>query len=148
MSVATPTQLKLIAFDEEDLAVLSAHVQDMTVKVSDIVFLPADRTFAMAGERFDWLSAEQGRCERSMCGLHFSDVTAVRKLRLDGREDLNLLSIGFDETDAPAGTITLTFSGGVAIQLDVECLDGHLRDLGSRRPVPCQPDHPDLSDGS
>ena len=140
-ALTAPPALKLLAFDAEDLAVLSAHLQDMTVKASDLAFLPADLAFAFAGERFDWLGAETGRCERVLCGLHFERVLRVRKQGLDGRTELNLLSVTFAETDAPAGTVTLAFSGAATVLLDVECLETQMRDLGSRRPCSCKPEH-------
>jgi hypothetical protein len=43
---------------------------------------------------------------------------------------LNLLAVEFSETDAPAGVVTLTFSGGPTLRLDVECLEAELADLG------------------
>jgi hypothetical protein len=43
---------------------------------------------------------------------------------------LNLLAIDFAETDAPAGVVTLTFSGGATLRLEVECLEVELADLG------------------
>ena len=44
---------------------------------------------------------------------------------------LNLLSVEFTPTDEPAGTVTLYFSGGGALRLDVECLECELTDLGA-----------------
>jgi hypothetical protein len=44
---------------------------------------------------------------------------------------LNLLAIEFAETDAPAGTVTLVFSGGATLRLEVECLEAELADMGS-----------------
>ena len=38
-------RLKLLALDEEDLAVLSAHVQDAVLKVGDLVYLPKEQRF-------------------------------------------------------------------------------------------------------
>jgi hypothetical protein len=43
---------------------------------------------------------------------------------------LNLLAVSFEETDQPAGVITLLFSGGAALRLEVECLEAELADLG------------------
>ena len=140
--VMTSPTLKLLAFDEEDLAVLSAHAQDMSVQSTDLAYLPADKTFALAGERFDWVGADRGFCERVVCGLHFDRVLRVRKQAMDGRDTLNLLSILFETTDAPSGAVTLTFSGGATVRLDVECLEAQMRDLGERRPCDCRPDHP------
>lgn len=140
-AVAKPARdLKLIAFDAEDLAVLSAHVQDMEVNPADLAFLVADQAFALAGERFDWLSCGE-RCERVLAGLHFERVHRVRKRGLEGHRTLNLLSIVFDERDAPAGVATLAFSHGATIELEVECLEAQLRDIGPRRRVPCKPEH-------
>ena len=138
--LVAPT-LKLLAFDAEDLAVLSAHLQDMTVQAGDLAWLPADRAFALAGERFDWVGVDKGRCERVLCGLHFDGVSRVRKQALEGRDELNLLSMTFEETDAPAGAVTLVFSGGATVRLDVECLDLQMRDLGRRRPCDGKPEH-------
>ena len=57
--IATP--LKLCAFDEEDLAVLSAHSQDAVLKVGDMVYLPQERRFAVAMNRFIWEKAADGK---------------------------------------------------------------------------------------
>ncbi len=43
---------------------------------------------------------------------------------------LNLLSVEFTQTDEPAGIVTLHFSGGGALRLEVECLEAELADLG------------------
>ena len=55
-----PDRIRLIALDEEDLAVLSAHVQDAVLKVGDIVYLPKERRFAVAMNRFIWEKADDG----------------------------------------------------------------------------------------
>ncbi len=48
-----------------------------------------------------------------------------------GKDDvLNLLAVEFAPTDEPAGVVTLTFSGGAALRLEVECLEAELADLG------------------
>ena len=38
-------QLKLVALDEEDLKIVSAHVQDAVMKVGDLEFLPTLKRF-------------------------------------------------------------------------------------------------------
>ena len=43
---------------------------------------------------------------------------------------LNLLAVEYAETDKPAGVVTLVFSGGAALRLEVECLEVELADLG------------------
>src|SRR5512139_1779800 len=82
--IATP--LKLCAFDEEDLAVLSAHVQDAVLKVADLVYLPQQNRFAVAMNRFIWEKAADGRrraYERRRSVLTFDRVQAVRSSHID-----------------------------------------------------------------
>ena len=50
-------------------------------------------------------------------------------------------SISFDETDAPGGAVTVTFSGGAALRLEVECLDAQMRDMGERWQARAAPAH-------
>jgi hypothetical protein len=54
---------------------------------------------------------------------------------------LNLLAVEFIPTDAPAGYVTLTFSGGAALRLDVECLEAELADLGPEWATAACPAH-------
>jgi hypothetical protein len=56
-------------------------------------------------------------------------------------EVLNLLAVEFAETDAPGGTITLIFSGGAALRLEVECLECELADLGPSWTASARPAH-------
>src|SRR5215475_6654878 len=49
--------MKLIAFDHDDIEVVSPHVQDSVVKISDIVWRPPENRFVLAMNRFDWESA-------------------------------------------------------------------------------------------
>ena len=137
--------LRLLALDEDDLAILSANMQDALIPVPEIAYLPGEKRFALAGRRFDWVKAAVGGCERAATGLHFDRVLGVA--RVGFRQDetqrvLNLLAVEFTPTDAPAGHVTLTFSGGAAIRLAVECLEARLADLGERWPCGKQPAHP------
>ena len=136
--------LHLLAFDSEDLAVLSAHLQDALVRVGDMAWLPEESRFALILSRFDWPAAEQGRCERAACGLRFDRVRTVRQTGVPQQTPnvvLDLLAISFEPGDAPSGLVTLTFAGGAAIRLDVECLEGALGDLGPRWQAGARPGH-------
>src|SRR5580698_2343277 len=115
------TALKLIALDEEDLAVISAHVQDSCVQREDISWLPGQKRFVLAGMRYDWTAADRGRHERVGSVLRFDRVLKVAQIGLSGANapsTLNLLAIGFEETDAPSGLVTLAFFGGAAVRLE------------------------------
>jgi hypothetical protein len=54
---------------------------------------------------------------------------------------LSLLAIAFEESDGAGGVVTLTFSGGAALRLEVECLECELADLGPIWTTTCCPAH-------
>ena len=125
--------LKLVALDPDDLAIVSAHLQDAIVRVGDLAFLPGERRFALVARRFDWEARPDEPPRRRLTGLHFERVLAARTRGIDrGNTDavLNLLAITFEETDSPSGTATLVFSEGAAIQLELECIETQMKDLG------------------
>ena len=55
--------LKLVALDKDDIEVVSAHLQDAMVKVADIFWQPREHRFMMALNRFDWMSAVDGKTD-------------------------------------------------------------------------------------
>jgi hypothetical protein len=139
-----PTDLKLIALDGEDLAVISAHVQDAFVRRGEMTYLSGQKRFALGASRYDWAGHAAGRKERVGAALRFDRVLKVSQIGFSDVKPetlLNLLAVSFDETDPPAGAVTLTFSGGAAVRLEVECLEGELRDIGPRRAVEVCPGH-------
>lgn len=143
-AAATPQAdppLRLAALDVEDLAIVSTHLQDATVQVGDMAYLPGTRRFALVAARFDWVKAARGVCERCSTGLHFERVLSVKRAGFaqDTDATLNLAAIMFQPRDAPAGTVLLSFTGGAAIRLEVECVEAALSDLGPRWVVPCKP---------
>ena len=133
--------LKLTALDAEDLAVISAHMQDAVLKLGDIRHLGSARQFALIANRFAW---ESDQPERRRTGLHFGRVAKVSAQRIRQGDDnavVSLLAISFEEKDPPSGDIVLTFSGGGAIRLEVECIEARLRDLGPAWGTARQPQH-------
>jgi hypothetical protein len=136
---------------------MSAHVQDSLVKVADILWRANDRRFVMALNRFDWMSAAEvakigtaaraaARPEYRRCrtALRFERVLACKCRNLDQTAkdaQLNLLAVEFAVTDAPAGVVSLIFSGGGVIRLEVECLEAELADLGEVSAAAIRPDH-------
>ena len=135
--------LRLVALDQEDLAVISAHLQDAEVRVGDLTYLPRERRFALVAQRFDWETSPAEAPRRRLTGLHFERVLGARCRGVDRKHPdkvLNLLGVTFDETDAPSGTATLFFDDDSAIQLDMECIEAQMKDLGpvwacDKRPV-------------
>jgi len=146
--------LKLIALDTEDLAALSAHLQDAVVRVGDMAFLKSERRFALVANRFDWAAAATGksrskstRFERRRTGLRFEHVREARVSGFDLKRKsqfLVLLAVTFEGSgppESPEGFVTLYFSGGAAIRLGVECIEAELKDLGGAWTTPRKPEH-------
>lgn len=138
--------LKFVVLDEEDLEVVSAHVQDAVVKASEVLWRPQEKRVVVALNRFDWEGAQTGKPEyhRRRAALRFERVLSCkcRQMNPAGKDAvLNLLAVEFSETDAPSGVVTLTFSGGAALRLDVECLEAELADLGPSWSAAACPTH-------
>jgi len=138
--------LKLIALDNDDIEVLSAHVQDAVVKVGDIMWRPAEKRLVVVINRFDWEGAQSVNApfHRRRAALRFERVNAIKHRNVACSEKdavLNLLAVEFVPTDAPAGQVKLTFSGGCAMRLDVECLECELADLGPEWATAACPAH-------
>ena len=144
MSTDEGAALKLRAEDADDLAVISACLQDALVAVRDLAYAPEDRSFLFVANRFRWengLRPAPGEIayERILCGITFSDVAAVSYSgfrRTDDGRILSLLAIRPSDR-----AVHLEFSGGAAIRLDVERILCHARDLGEPWPTPWQPRH-------
>lgn len=129
--------LRLVILDEDDLAVVSAHLQDARLSLKDATFLPRFNRFAVVASRVDWGALAQGQQRRRQSGFHFERVLRVQQSGFGGSAEapLQLLAIAFRPTSAPAGEVLLTFAGGRMIRLEVECLEAEMRDLGEAWPV-------------
>lgn len=140
-------QLKLIALDEQDLGIFSAHLQDAVLKVKEFNFAPATKQFGLTLNRFVW---EKGgkflrpHNERRKSLLHFDRVLGVQLSGIDRskpEEVLSLMTVSFTAGDTPAGTVELLFSGGGKVRLDVECIEARLADLGGAWEASSRPAH-------
>ncbi|MER8521798.1 DUF2948 family protein [Mesorhizobium sp. M0644] len=139
--------LKLVALDDQDLSIISAHVQDAVMKVSDLEYLPSVKRFVLTMNRFVW-EAKSGflrrHNERRQAVLHFDRVLGAKTsgiARDKPDEVLSLLAISFLALDKPAGIVELIFSGGGAIMLDVECVEARLADVGGAWEATSRPVH-------
>ena len=140
-------QLKFVVLDAEDLAVVSAHLQDAVLKVRDVIWRPQEKRLVLALNRFDWESAQEQQFRRGLCALRFERVLSCKCKHVNpaGKDGiLNLLAVEFEPTDAPAGAVRLTFSGDAVLRLDVECLEAELADLGPTWTTSSCPMHLDL----
>ena len=129
-------QLKLIALDADDLAVISAHVQDARVQTADIIWRQGEKRLVIGMNRLDWEQTLSGETSprRLIAALRFDRVLSCKSRNIDleaPEAALELLGIEFHPGDAPGGSAVLLFSHGGALRLDVECLECELTDLGA-----------------
>ena len=133
--------LRLLAEDADDLAVISAALQDAVAKIGDITFDRTGRSLTVAVNRYRW---EKNGGERVRAGLQISSVLAVkaRNLRQGAKEAvIDLLDLSFEPGDTPGGAIILTFAGGGDLKLEVECIDAVLADISLSWPTRAKPHH-------
>jgi hypothetical protein len=147
------TTLKLLALDEEDLQIVSSQLQDAVVRVGDMTYIPSQKRFAAVLNRFDWQRADGNgeRYRRLRTALRFDRVLGARHKDLspeDKNRVLSLLAISFEPGEAPSGKVVLFFSGDVTLQLDVECIEAEMRDLGPAWRTRHRPEHPAEGDAS
>jgi hypothetical protein len=136
--------LRLRAEDAEDLAVVSACLQDALVAIRDLAYVPEDRSFLFVANRFRWESrlgpapGEAGY-QRVLCGVSFSEVTAVSYSGFRRSEDGRILALLAIRAEADA--VRLEFSGGATIRLEVARILCHARDIGEPWPTMWHPHH-------
>lgn len=141
------SQLKLVALDEEDLRIVSAHVQDAVLKVGEVAWLPRERRLVLPMNRFAWESRPRWfrrMHERRRSVLHFDRVLSVRTSGIHrdrADEVLSLMAVLFHPQARPSGTIELAFSGGATARLEVECIEARLADLGPAWEATSRPRH-------
>jgi hypothetical protein len=140
--------LKLIALDEEDLSVVSSLLQDAVLRVADMTYMPSQKRFAAVLNRFEWENApKDGNKDyrRRRSALRFDRVFGARLKNVKpsaSERVLSLLAVRFEPGEPPLGKVTLTFSGDASIQLQVECIEAELRDLGPEWRTRFKPAHP------
>jgi len=143
-------QLRLRAEDAEDLAVISACVQDALVSVRDLAYDREARSFMLVANRFRWEAAkggdgQPGRFERTLCAVAFGEVENVAYRGFQRSEEsriLCLLAIR-PNPEGSGGTIDLDFSGSATIRLNASAIRCRARDFGEPWPTAWHPDHPD-----
>ena len=128
-------QLKLIALDADDLAVISTHVQDARVQTSDIIWRQGEKRLVVGMNRLDWEQTLSGETapRRLVAALRFDRVLSCKSRNIDletPETALELLGIEFHPGEPPSGSAVLLFGQGGALRLDVECLECELTDLG------------------
>tara|TARA_B100001029_G_C15035047_1_gene439566 strand:+ start:946 stop:1389 length:444 start_codon:yes stop_codon:yes gene_type:complete len=141
------SSLKLLASSEEDLKVISAHLQDSIVSVSDIASLKKNRIFLMQLNRFMWEDVEKGvfrKNKRIRTILKFDNVIKVSSKNIIQKNNsrfLDFLTIESNLLSDKSYEIKLIFSGDCVIKLNVEVIDVTLDDQGSPWESKTKPKH-------
>ncbi|AJY48399.1 DUF2948 family protein [Martelella endophytica] len=144
-----PTEpLKLMALEEEDLATISALMQDAVFVAKDLTFSKPAGRLELQCNRFVW-EEKRGffrKPARRRAVLVCKRVSAVRSIDFTpGADDAvaNLLAIQFEKTgDGPEGSLVFTLSGGGEIVADAECIEVLLSDLTTDWEARGTPHHP------
>jgi hypothetical protein len=138
--------LKLRAADAEDLAVISAILQDSLVTIGEMTYLPDETRFVLVANRFKWepqAGATPAKGERVLTGLCIDGVKTVSRRGFSPRDSdriLALLALRLGEGAAPE--LILDFAGGSSVRLEVGQVLCHLDDLGEPWPTRWRPKHP------
>ena len=135
--------LRLLAHDADDLAVISAALQDSVTRIADIQWDAASRQLTIAFNRFRW-EAPGDHVERVRSGLQLGYVQELkaRKMRRDGGDAVvELLALTFEPGEPPGGVVTFAFAAGGDLAAQVECIDAILVDVSAPWRTPRKPEH-------
>ena len=128
--------LKLIARTDEDLRIISAHLQDSIVKTTDIASLKKNKIFLMQLNRFMWEDVEKGvfrKNKRIRTILKFDNVINVLSKGINQKKKqrfLDFLALESNILTDKTYEIKLIFSGDAIIKVNTEVIDVTLDDQG------------------
>ncbi len=138
--------LRLMAEAAEDVAPVSALLQDAALRAGDMEYDAQGRHFTVRMNRFCHESKATVPL-RAPSVLRINGVTRVQRRGFDANMSgapLSLLGIEVVALDAPAHALTLRFAGvGTRdIRIEVECIDVLMMDLAAPRRAKSKPVHP------
>ena len=139
--------LKLIARTEEDLRVISAHLQDSIASISDIANLKKNKIFLMQLNRFMWEDVEKGvfrKNKRIRTILKFENVLEVHSKNINQSKKnkfLDFLAIESNIMPDNNYVMKITFAGDSIIKLISEVIEVTLDDQGEAWDTKNKPKH-------
>tara|TARA_B100001564_G_scaffold309602_1_gene280760 strand:- start:1455 stop:1898 length:444 start_codon:yes stop_codon:yes gene_type:complete len=142
--------LKLIARTEEDLRVVSAHLQDSIASVADIASLKKNKIFLMQLNRFMWEDVEKGvfrKNKRIRTILKFENVISVLSKNINQlKKDkfLDFLAIETNITPDKNYEMKIIFAGDAMIRVISEVIEVTLDDQGEAWDTKNKPKHKTL----
>ena len=142
--------LKLIARTDEDLKVVSAHLQDSIANISDVANLLKNRMFLMQLNRFMWEDVEKGvfrKNKRIRTILKFENVIKVHSKNINHSKKDKFLDFLTIETNLMPDNnyqMKIVFAGDSVIKILAEVIEVTLDDQGSPWESKNKPEHKDL----
>ena len=142
--------LKLIARTEEDLRVVSAHLQDSIASVAEIANLKKNNIFLMQLNRFMWEDVEKGvfrKNKRIRTILKFDNVMNVFSKNINQlKKDkfLDFLAIETNITPDKNYEMKIIFAGDAIIRVISEVIEVTLDDQGEAWDTKNKPKHNSL----
>ena len=142
--------LKLIANTEDDLSIVSAHLQDSIVSVSDIANLKKNKILLMQLSRFMWEDIEKGvfrKNKRTRTILKFENVLEVYSKNINQlKKDKFLDFLAIESTTMPDNNyeMKITFAGDSIIKIVSEVIEVTLEDQGEAWDTKNKPKHKTL----
>ena len=142
-----PKNLKLIAKTQEDLRIVSAHLQDSIASISDIANLKKNKIFLMQLNRFMWEDVEKGvfrKNKRIRTILKFDNVLSVLSKKIDQRKKdkfLDFLAIETNVTPDNNYEMKIIFAGDSIIKIISEAIEVTLDDQGEAWDTKNKPKH-------
>ena len=139
--------LKLIARTEEDLRVVSAHLQDAIVNVSDIANLKKNKIFLLQLNRFMWEDVEKGvfrKNKRIRTILKFENVMNVLSRNINQlKKDKFLDFLAIETSKMPDNNyeMKIIFAGDSVIKVLSEVIEVTLDDQGEAWDTKNKPKH-------
>ncbi len=139
--------LKLIARTDEDLRIISAHLQDSIVSTKNIASLKKSKIFLMQLNRFMWEDIEKGvfrKNKRIRTILKFENVIEVNSKNINQSskdEFLDFLAIESKQMPDNDYEMKLIFSGDVVIRVVAEVIEVALDDQGEPWDTKNKPKH-------
>ena len=131
-----PKNLKLIARTNDDLRVISAHLQDSIVNIKDIANLKKNKIFLIQLNRFMWEDVEKGvfrKSKRIRTILKFDNVIGVNSSKISQESKdkfLDFLAIESHQMPDKNYEMKLIFSGDSIIKVIAEVIEVTLDDQG------------------
>ena len=139
--------LKLIARSEEDLRVVSAHLQDSIANLADIANLQKNKIFLMQLNRFMWEDVEKGvfrQNKRIRTVLKFENVIKVHSKNINRSKNDKFLDFLTIETNVMPDNnyeLKIVFAGDSIIKVISEVIEVTLDDQGSAWDTKNMPKH-------